>query len=212
LDTWRQSLEYFEQLRKEHPDIEIDRWIASNHMMIGFALRSLRRFDEAEQEILAGRAMHVALLETDPNNAFEQRCVATCDAQLAELLADRGDFAPAAKLYLSATDVMETMMKADPDNAHARMEFGLNLYRHIEFSARAGDVEKALATMETRFLPIVRKRYPPGHPALVHYLKDYADLLRQSGRDAEAAKIEEEIARAPAAATTTTSPSFPAHQ
>jgi tetratricopeptide (TPR) repeat protein len=179
----RQALDYFEKLMKETPDdVDVARWLAACHLMLGKSLQLTGKLDEAEREMQTARKLHVEIARPDPNNAFARRSIAMADSMLAELAVERRDYSRAAELYASATDAMEALAALDPENVQARTEFAVDLHRLAWLQAKSDDVAGAIKTLENRFLPMVRKRYPPGHAGLIGYELEYAVLLRRAHR------------------------------
>ncbi len=189
LTARKQALEYFELLRTKRPDdIDVIQWLAACHLMYGKSLQLTGKLDEAAEHMGASRSVHAELARRNPNSLLSRRTIATADAMLGEVRAEQKDFRRAAELYETVVDELESLATIDPENVQARMDFGMSLRRLAELQALSGDTSAAIKTYETRFLPMVNKRYKPGHATLVRYQLEYADLLRQAGRE-EAEKL-----------------------
>jgi tetratricopeptide (TPR) repeat protein len=186
----QQALDHFKKLREKRPDdFDVKQWQAASHVMVGKSLHLLGKLEEAEREIRTGREIYVDLTRIIPNSVVSRQSIAVSDTMLGDLRAEQGDFPGAAQLYAQAVDDVGALMTADPSDAQARMDYGMNLYRLAQLQAQSGDNDAAIKTFETRFLPMVQKRYKPGHPSLATYQREYAELLRRAGRVEEAQKL-----------------------
>ena len=190
LERRRQAVQYFEGLLKEQPgDADVGRWLATCRADLGKSLALVGEFDQAEREMRLAKAVEVEFAGPDPHNAFTRRNVASIEGMLGEVYAQQKDFRRAAEQYASAVDGFAALVAIDSDNAQARADYGMHLHRLVDLQARSGDVAGAIRALEARFLPMVQKRYKPGHAMLLRYQIEYAALLRQAKRFDDAANV-----------------------
>lgn len=155
-------------------------------MLVTTALEYLDKLSQdAEDDInlqndLANAYIGVGKIQYEPSHAH---------IMLGEVRADQKDFRRAAELYAIAGDAWESLATIDPENVQARMDYGMSLHRLAELQALAGDTSAAIGTFEARFLPMVQKRYKPGHSGLIGYQLEYAALLREARRFEDARRV-----------------------
>jgi tetratricopeptide (TPR) repeat protein len=196
LATRKQALEYFERLKTKRPDdIDVVLWVAACQLMYGRSLQLAGNLDDAARYMETARAFHAEMARRNPNSLLSRRTIATTDAMLGEVRAEQKDFRRAAELYARALEGLESLATIDPENVQARMDYGMSLHRLAELQAVSGDNDAAIRTFETRFLPMVQKRYNPGHPTLVQYQIQYAALLRRGQRLEDAQRVLSEAQR-----------------
>jgi hypothetical protein len=119
-------------------------------------------------------------------SVVSRRSVASIDAAIGDMRAQQKDFGRAAESYAKSVDELEALAREDPQDMQARMDFGMNLHRLAEVQALSRDNDAAIRTFETRFMPMVQKRYKAGHPKLIGYQLEYAILFQRAGRFADA--------------------------
>jgi tetratricopeptide (TPR) repeat protein len=182
----RQAVEYFETLHAKRPDdFDVTQWLGASHGQLGKSLLLLGRYDEAERELLESKRVYAELNRVFPS-VVTRKSVSSIDSIIGDVRAKKNDFARAAEAYATSVDELEALVREDPQDMQARMDFGMNLHRLAELQALAGDNDAAIKTFETRFMPMVQKRYKPGDAKLIGYQLEHAALLQRAGRSADA--------------------------
>jgi tetratricopeptide (TPR) repeat protein len=171
---YRHNLEIQQRvLGEDHPDVAVSLQNYANlYMQMG-------RIDQAEPLYLKSLQINRTALGNDHPE------VALALDNLGALYIEQGRWREALAVCEEALAIREVVL----DPAHE--EIALNTYnlgRVYDELGRSADAD----AMYRRSLEIVRTTLNPGHRHRENVVEDYAAFLRETGRDAEAAKLEAE--------------------